>query len=605
MPIARLSIDIEAKLANLQAGLDKAGFMAEKSVKKIEAAFDSLSSSAKMLGGALGVAFSVEAIRSYFMSISHGLDALNDLKVATGASIGNLSALEDIAARNGIAFDQVGDALIKMNKALEAARDPASDQAEAFKSFGLNVNELLKMDPAVALQKMSIAVMSFADNGDKARNMQIIFNKSLRESAVLMREIAEAGDLKATVTEAEVMQAKKFNDELSAWNKNMTDFARTVQGPVISALNALFDKFKEGAAKGRPWWAQILGETEIARLTGLRESLPGFGKAGETGGATGGWDGGASGGWGAPKFVTPIPIKGKPSKAEKAGISAIFDPQESFRMSELALQSKVNETLATEALTAAEKARAEAMKPVEDRVKRLNDLLAATPSAKLEKDRADMLLLLDAFNDASISAEQFSEAATTSLGLIGPAVKEATDEMQVFAEQAARNIQDALGNTLQQTMEGNFKNIGQMWISLINKMVAEAAAANIAKELFGDFGKTGNMGGWIGSLIAAVSTSAVGNAFGPAGLIAFAAGGVVTRPTAFAHGGGLGIMGEAGPEAILPLKRGRGGRLGVESSGRAVQVTNHFTLNVPADRRTQQQIAAAVGRSVTVAAARY
>ena len=64
-------------------------------------------------------------------------------------------------------------------------------------------------------------------------------------------------------------------------------------------------------------------------------------------------------------------------------------------------------------------------------------------------------------------------------------------------------------------------------------------------------------------------------------------------------------MGEAGPEAILPLKRGRGGRLGVESSGRAVQVTNHFTLNVPADRRTQQQIAAAVGRSVTVAAARY
>ena len=30
---------------------------------------------------------------------------------------------------------------------------------------------------------------------------------------------------------------------------------------------------------------------------------------------------------------------------------------------------------------------------------------------------------------------------------------------------------------------------------------------------------------------------------------------------------GMGLMGEAGPEAIMPLKRGRGGRLGVESSG--------------------------------------
>ena len=52
-------------------------------------------------------------------------------------------------------------------------------------------------------------------------------------------------------------------------------------------------------------------------------------------------------------------------------------------------------------------------------------------------------------------------------------------------------------------------------------------------------------------------------------LTAFARGGVVDRPTLFPMARGAGLMGEAGPEAILPLSRGRGGRLGVEVSREA------------------------------------
>jgi hypothetical protein len=62
--------------------------------------------------------------------------------------------------------------------------------------------------------------------------------------------------------------------------------------------------------------------------------------------------------------------------------------------------------------------------------------------------------------------------------------------------------------------------------------------------------------------------SANGNAFGPQGLIPFANGGVVDTPTMFGFGRGqTGVMGEAGPEAILPLERGRDGKLGVKSGG--------------------------------------
>ncbi len=63
------------------------------------------------------------------------------------------------------------------------------------------------------------------------------------------------------------------------------------------------------------------------------------------------------------------------------------------------------------------------------------------------------------------------------------------------------------------------------------------------------------------------------------GVTAFAKGGIVAAPSYFPLSNGLGLMGEAGPEAILPLRRGSDGRLGVASGGAsAVQVT----LNVSA-----------------------
>jgi phage-related minor tail protein len=81
----------------------------------------------------------------------------------------------------------------------------------------------------------------------------------------------------------------------------------------------------------------------------------------------------------------------------------------------------------------------------------------------------------------------------------------------------------------------------------------------------------------------------------------FARGGVVSQPTSFPMRNGRGLMGEAGPEAIMPLARGADGRLGVQTAGggRAVNVTvNVTTPDVAGFARSQSQIAAQMGRAL-------
>ena len=97
----------------------------------------------------------------------------------------------------------------------------------------------------------------------------------------------------------------------------------------------------------------------------------------------------------------------------------------------------------------------------------------------------------------------------------------------------------------------------------------------------------------------------------PAGnVVAFAGGGVVNQPTLFPlSGGSTGLTGEAGPEGILPLRRGADGRLGVSAAstggGAQMHVHNVFHVSGPIDRRSQEQISAAAYQAVQRAAGRY
>ncbi|MEX0367956.1 MAG: phage tail tape measure protein [Ruegeria sp.] len=133
---------------------------------------------------------------------------------------------------------------------------------------------------------------------------------------------------------------------------------------------------------------------------------------------------------------------------------------------------------------------------------------------------------------------------------------------------------------------------------LKNSMIRTAYSAAI-KPVTDHFG--GMLANGVGSLVQGILPFADGDSFSQGRVMPFANGGVVSSPTMFPMRGGTGLMGEAGPEAIMPLARGADGKLGVrtQGGGRAVNVVmNISTPDVQAFRRSQGQIAAQMSRAL-------
>jgi lambda family phage tail tape measure protein len=162
--------------------------------------------------------------------------------------------------------------------------------------------------------------------------------------------------------------------------------------------------------------------------------------------------------------------------------------------------------------------------------------------------------------------------------------------------------------------------------SLIDDMYQQAlkfVANKAIQGLFDSFSTTGggsktstpgsSAGGWgsiLGNIVNAFTTkSANGNVFSSPSLSQYS-GQIVSKPTMFAFAHGAGLMGEAGPEAILPLRRTSQGKLGVEVSGGdssvrgAVSVNQTIVVQGTINRRTASQIAQESARKQRIATTR-
>ncbi|QYK39926.1 MAG: phage tail tape measure protein [Paracoccaceae bacterium] len=143
------------------------------------------------------------------------------------------------------------------------------------------------------------------------------------------------------------------------------------------------------------------------------------------------------------------------------------------------------------------------------------------------------------------------------------------------------------GMKLSDAMRGLGQSIANTFYSMALRPVQNAIGGAIA--------------GGINGLISGIMPFERGGAFTQGRVMPFANGGIVSSPVMFPMRGGRGLMGEAGPEAIMPLARGADGRLGVQAAGGGRPVTvvmNITTPDVQGFRRSQSQIAADAARAL-------
>lgn len=227
----------------------------------------------------------------------------------------------------------------------------------------------------------------------------------------------------------------------------------------------------------------------------------------------------------------------------------------------------------------ANKAAAEAQREWEatlERGKALTESLR-TPLEVYQDTLADVNDLL---NEGAISYETYSRAVEKAQ----KDLEAATKEWNTFKEQAARNTQDIIADTLTNGFKEGTKGILKAFADMIIQLTAQAVAADLAGKLFGSAGG-GTGDGWINAAL---------SLFG--GVAGRAAGGPVSA-------GNMYRVNEVEGEYFIPNSSGTVVPLSKMNTG-AQHVTNNFNISTPNGQmslQTRQQIMADVARGMALA----
>lgn len=195
---------------------------------------------------------------------------------------------------------------------------------------------------------------------------------------------------------------------------------------------------------------------------------------------------------------------------------------------------------------------------------------------------------LDQLDDDLGRNSRMTQEFQAELGRLRQAMMFTTREVGTLSSGLERGLGRAIdglvldGGKLSDALKSIGQSLADTVYSIAMKPVENALAGSIA--------------GGIGGMLGGVMPFAKGGAFANGRTMA---GDVVSGPTAFPMRGGQGLMGEAGPEAIMPLRRGPDGKLGVAAAGGGGSVNVTFNIQTPdvaGFQRSQSQIAAQMSR---------
>ena len=221
----------------------------------------------KLAEAYLGYEALVKVIETFKQAIEMG-EQLNTLSEQTGISAGKLVVLQRAFENNGMEAGDLGQAVAKMSKFLEAAGEQGSAAAIKLNRIGLSADKLKGMQPDELFRTLALSISAIQDPTEKSADSMEVFGRSGYRLIKLFADYdeelinarASTGSL-ADIMDRSSESFEKVGDNFKIIAKKGQDFAAGALSDVIDSLGILTDKLAQmDAAKMGQEFFQNLSE---------------------------------------------------------------------------------------------------------------------------------------------------------------------------------------------------------------------------------------------------------------------------------------------------------------------------------------------------------
>jgi hypothetical protein len=194
--------------------------------------------------GAAGL-YAAKLINDFGMSVANARDNVADLAGEAGMSIENMSGLQLVAMKSGMSIDELAGSFKFLGKAIIAAEDETSKQAETFKSLGISITDSSdNLKPSIDLFKeIATALSNIPDGARKSTIEMELFGRAgvklteiMNQGGEQIQENIDRGKQLALVTKEDADEAQKLIDATAELNLAWQGSKQRLGGELIPAI---------------------------------------------------------------------------------------------------------------------------------------------------------------------------------------------------------------------------------------------------------------------------------------------------------------------------------------------------------------------------------
>lgn len=229
-----LKIDLEARFAQALDSFDKLEKQATRSMRRIDSAVGAVNTAL----GALGVGISVGALASSFKSAVDELVSLKDASEATGSSVETISAaLNTLRAAGGGGLETILELTDRLGRSMATVDGEGSRAAQAFKTLGLNIDQLKTQGRVDSLLDLARAQAKFAESGEKSALIDAALGRGAASRIADLNDLAETTLEAATATGKIVDEADLASKAISKFQARLIVFRNDIAIKVLPIMN--------------------------------------------------------------------------------------------------------------------------------------------------------------------------------------------------------------------------------------------------------------------------------------------------------------------------------------------------------------------------------